>query len=208
MDGVLVDTGPWHLEAWYGLAERRGWRMSDEFFSRTFGMQNYQIIPQMTDEVLSRDVIDEAGEWKEQRFRELIAGKVKPLEGAAELVGDLKAGGFALAVGSSGPRNNVEMVLESAGLRGEFAVVVAGEDVENSKPAPDTFLRAAQCLSLAPGRCVVIEDAAYGVDAALAAGMAAVAVTTTLPREQLSHAHLVVDSFGELSSGRLGELLV
>ncbi|MBN1437422.1 MAG: HAD family phosphatase [Sedimentisphaerales bacterium] len=200
MDGVIVDTGPYHKQSWYDLAEKHGWRMSEEFFAHTFGMQNYQIIPQMTDDSLSREQIDEAGLWKEIRFRELIAGQIAPLAGVLEIITELKSQGFKLAVGSSGPRMNVEMVLRGSGVKDYYDAIIAGEDVRNGKPAPDTFLAAAKAIGISPDRCVVIEDAVHGVEAAKTAGMKVVAVTTTNPAENLKQADLVVDSLGELSA--------
>jgi beta-phosphoglucomutase-like phosphatase (HAD superfamily) len=79
-----------------------------------------------------------------------------------------------------------------------FDVFVVGEDVENGKPAPDTFLKAAEKLSLPPECCVVVEDAVAGVQAAKSADMRVIALTTTRPREDLTHADLIIDSLADL----------
>jgi len=207
MDGVLVDTGQYHKQAWYDLAAREGYRMSDEFFNNTFGMQNHQIIPQMTDAAISREQVDRDGCWKEMRFRELISDNLSLLPGVARLIEDLTDTGFVMGVGSSGPRMNVEMVLETTGIIECFDVIVAAEDVTKGKPSPDTFLLAAELLGITPSRCVVIEDAVQGVQAAQAAGMAVVAVTNTRKREDLLAANRVVDSLAELTAHDLAQLI-
>lgn len=207
MDGVLVDTGPYHKQAWYDLAAREDYRMSDEFFNNTFGMQNYQIIPQMTDRAMSREQVDRDGHWKEMRFRELISDNLSLLPGVERLIEDLTDSSFVMGVGSSGPRMNVEMVLETTGIIECFDVIVAGEDVTKGKPSPDTFLLAAELLGISPSRCVVIEDAIQGVQAAQAAGMAVVAVTNTRSREDLRAANRVVHSLAELTSHDLAQLI-
>ena len=179
LDGVLVDTGWAHRQSWFDLAEREGFTMSDEFFYSTFGMQNYMIIPMVTGRELSRDEVDRMSDWKEQRYREIIIDHLEPSDGAEDLLDDLRDSGFRTAVGSSAPRANLDLVLERVNLRDCFDACVSGEQVTRGKPAPDTFLRAAEQLDLPPGCCAVVEDAVQGVEAGKAAGMPVVAVTTT-----------------------------
>ncbi|MFH1719240.1 MAG: HAD family phosphatase [Planctomycetota bacterium] len=207
MDGVLVDTGWAHKQSWYDLAEKEGFNMSDEFFYSTFGMQNYQIIPMLLGREAPQDEIDRLGDWKEQRYRELVADQLTLSGGAQRLLDDLKDNGFLLAVGSSAPRANLDLVLERVQVRGYFDACVAGEEVTAGKPAPDTFLKAARKLALPPDRCVVVEDAVQGVDAAKAAGMAVVAVTTTRDRAALTRADVIVESLAKLRADDFTRLL-
>jgi beta-phosphoglucomutase len=200
LDGVLADTGPFHKQSWYDLAAKEGFDMSDELFYRTFGMQNYAIIPILAGRQVPAKEIERMSEWKEQRYRELIADKLELMEGARMLLEDLKGNGFLLAIGSSAPRANLDVVLELCNICGYFDVCVTGEDVRNSKPAPDTFLKAADKLKLPPQRCVVVEDSVPGVQAGKAAGMAVVAITTTRTRLDLKDADMIIDGFTELSA--------
>jgi len=181
--------------------------MTDEFFYSTFGMQNYMIIPMLLGREASSDEIDGFSDWKEQRYREIIAEKLAPSEGAKSLLIDLKNEDFLLAVGSSAPRANLELVLERTDLQAYFDAYVTGQDVTNGKPAPDTFLKAAEKLSLAAESCVVVEDAVQGVEAGKAAGMPVVAVTTTRSRADLHRADIIVDSLAELNARHFIELL-
>ena len=199
LDGVLVDTGWAHKQSWFDLAEKEGFSMSDEFFYNTFGMQNYMIIPMLLGRELPRDEVDRMADWKEQRYREIIVDHLEPAEGAKSLLDALRGKGFRTAVGSSAPRANLDLVLGSADLRNFFDACVSGEQVEHSKPAPDTFLKAAEELGLAPGRCAVVEDAVQGVEAGKAAGMPVAAVTTTRKRADLAIADVIVDSLAELT---------
>ncbi|MFC1783111.1 HAD family hydrolase [Planctomycetota bacterium] len=207
LDGVLVDTGEFHKQSWNDLASKQGWAFSDEIFQRTFGMQNYQIIPILVGGEVSSDEIDRLGEEKEARYRELIAGKLTLLTGVRDLIGDLKANGFLLAVGTSTPRVNLEFMLEHTHVRDSFDAFVTSEDVQNGKPAPDTFVKAAQKLSVPAERCVVVEDAVQGVEAGKAAGMAVVAVTTTRPGTDLIQADRIVDNLAELAAADFDKLL-
>lgn len=207
LDGVLVDTGWAHKQSWYDLAEKEGFSMTDEFFYSTFGMQNYMIIPMLLSREAALDEVNRLSNWKEQRYRQIIAEKLAPAEGAKSLLDDLKSGNFLLAVGSSAPRTNLDLVLERTGLQDYFDAYVSGEEVTNGKPAPDTFLKAAQKLTLGADQCVVVEDAVQGVEAGKAAGMPVVAVTTTRSRADLHKADIIVDSLTELQARQFVDLL-
>jgi beta-phosphoglucomutase len=98
------------------------------------------------------------------------------LPGVAELLNGLKALGWKQAVGSSAPRQNLEMILDLTGTRAYFDALVAMEDTTRGKPDPQVFLLAATKLGAEPARCVVFEDAVAGVQSARAAGMKCVAV--------------------------------
>jgi len=207
LDGVLIDTGQFHRQSWYDLAREEDFQMSDELFYSTFGMQNYQIIPLLVRRDLTAEDIERMSEWKERRYRELISGKLTLQEGARGLIDELKSNGFLLAIGTSAPQANLAFMLEHTGVDDCFDAYVTGEEVSNSKPAPDTFLKAAEKLSLTPGRCIVVEDAVQGVQAAKKAGMKVVAVCTTRQREDLEEADLIVDSLGELKADDFLKLL-
>ena len=146
-------------------------------------------------------------DWKEQRYRELVEGKLKLLDGVKVLIDDLKKHGFALAIGTSAPRANLDFMLEHKPLGDCFDVYVTGEEVISGKPAPDTFLKAAEKLSMPADRCVVVEDAVAGVQAGKTAGMAVVAVTNTTDRPKLAQADIIVDSLAELSVENFAALI-
>lgn len=207
LDGVLVDSGWAHKQSWYDLAQKEGLSMTDEFFCNTFGMQNYQIIPMLIGRDVSPDEVNRLSDWKEQRYRKIIAEELVPAEGAKALLDDLKIEGFLLAVGSSAPRANLELVLDCTDLRDFFDAYVTSQDVTKGKPAPDTFLKAAEKLSLGAGSCIVVEDAVQGIEAAIAAGMPVVAVTTTRSRVDLAGADIIVDSLAQLKARQFIGLL-
>ncbi|MCP4710942.1 MAG: HAD family phosphatase [Planctomycetes bacterium] len=207
LDGVLVDTGKYHKQSWYDLSAEQGWAFSDEIFKRTFGMHNAQIIPTLAGGDVSAAELDSLADWKEQRYRDLIAGKLFLLEGVKDLIVDLKDNGYLLAVGTSTPKINLDFMLEHTHIRNRFDVFVTSEDVINGKPAPDTFLKAAKKLNVPPSSCVVVEDAIPGVEAGKAAGMVVLAVTTTRRRGDLIAADRVVDSLAKVSATDFDKLL-
>jgi beta-phosphoglucomutase len=206
MDGVLVDTAWAHRRSWYDLAEKEGLAMSDEFFQRTFGMQNDAILP-MLRPGLSKEQMDRLADWKEQRYRDIVQERVELAPGAEILLNDLKQHGFRLAIGSSAPPENLNLFWGRLGLAGWFDARVTKEEIAKSKPSPETFLKAAEKLGLAPARCAVVEDAVPGVQAARAAGMPVVGVTTTRTHEDLARANYVVESLSELKASDFLALL-
>ena len=140
------------------------------------------------------------GDWKEQRYRQIVSENLTAPEGLVALLDDLKAQGFRIAVGSSAPKVNIDLVLDRLCIRRSFDAIVYGDMVSRGKPAPDTFLTAAEKLGVPPAQCVVVEDAVPGVQAGKAACMAVVAITTTRTREDLAQADRVIDRFTEVKA--------
>jgi len=199
LDGVLVDTARFHYQAWCQLLSELGRSLSEEEFSRTFGLRNDLILRDLLGEV-SAEEVKRLSERKEALFRQHAAGQVTLLPGAAELARRGRGGGRRTALVTSTPRVNIDFVLEQVGLSGAFDTIVAAEDVLRGKPDPEGFLLAARRLGVAPQRCLVIEDAPGGVEAARRAGMHSLAVTTTRPREELTAADAVVDSLNDAAA--------
>jgi beta-phosphoglucomutase len=201
MDGVLVASGPAHAASWRVLARRHGIELSDQRFRETFGRPSRDIVRMIWGEHVSDEQIRQIDDEKERIYRELITGIVPLTIGAREVLQALSRAGFVLAVATSGPPENLELVLRETGLDRYFAATAHGFDVHHGKPAPDCFLLAAERAGLAAGNCVVVEDAPVGIQAACAAGMPAIGLAGTHPRERLAAAGAaaVIDRLDELS---------
>lgn len=202
MDGVLVDSYFAHQESWRRLAAEQGFEMSDEQFDATFGRTSREIIELLWGKGrLSNDEIARLDDRKEGYYREIIREDFPAMEGAAELIDALSGAGFRLAVGSSGPQENVELVLERLNRAALFDGTVSGDDVTIGKPNPQVFQIAAERVGTSPGRCVVVEDAPAGIEAAHAAEMKCIGVVSTgRSRNELAAADLVVERLAELSA--------
>ena len=153
-------------------------------------------------------MVTELADRKEELYRELVAAEgVTILPGSRELLTALKDQGIPRAVGSSTPRDNLNALFAATGLDAFFDAVVCGDDVTIGKPDPEVFLKGSECLHLPPSRCIVIEDAFAGIEAARRAGMMVVGVATTNPLESLRLCDLAVDSLEELSPQVLSDLI-
>jgi beta-phosphoglucomutase len=208
MDGVLIDSYHAHLEAWQQMGEKLGRPITEEAFVPTFGRVNREIFHHLWGDAFSDDEIARWGDWKEEAYREIILKRFPGMDGAADLLDALKAAGFALAIGSSGPPENVAAALVGLGRATLFDAIVNGREVTHGKPHPEVFLKAAERLDLEPRVCAVVEDSLAGLEAAVRAGMTPIALTGTFPREQLAEkAALVVDSLRELMPEIIARLI-
>ncbi|MEK6643944.1 MAG: HAD family phosphatase [Planctomycetota bacterium] len=196
MDGVLVDSGPAHLESWRMLARELSCDITAAQFAHCFGQRSSEIITH-TFGITNPDEIARLDARKEGLYRDLIRGRVPAMAGATELVRVLHEAGVRLAVGSSGPPENVALVCEEMGLSHFLSAIITGNDVQRGKPDPQVFLLAAEQMGLATARCVVIEDAPVGIEASHRAGMKCIALASSHGTEALSHAELVVSSLSE-----------
>lgn len=176
MDGTLVDTAELHFDAWVKLAAELGKPFSRADFAATFGRRNPEIIDYLFKDVHSAKEIAELGERKERFYRAEAGKGLSLLPGAERLLASFAERRIPQAIGSSAPRDNLEMILDMTKSRRYFQTVVAMEDTQRGKPDPEVFLVAAAKLKAEPSRCVVFEDAVAGVEAAKAGGMKCVAV--------------------------------
>ncbi|MFP4053876.1 MAG: HAD family hydrolase [Phycisphaerae bacterium] len=209
MDGVLIDSYDAHFESWKRIADNHGLEMTEEMFASTFGQTNPTIIRQLWPDRADRQTIAEMGEEKERIFRDILREDLPEMPGAGDLLRRLDESGFRLAVGSSGPTENVQAVLENLPGAERISAIVTGSDVSHGKPDPEVFLIAAGKLGLPPASCLVVEDAPPGVEAARNAGMACIALTGTAPADMLTRrgAALVVDGLDEISAYGAGKLI-
>lgn len=199
MDGVLADTGPIHFESWVNLGKRIGIEFTKEFFNQTFGQQSSEITRKLVGLEADEELIEEWAYFKEKNYREIVSDKLVPLPGVMEILADLKSKGFKLAVGSSGPSENVDLLLTCLKIKNYFDVIITAAEVKKGKPEPDVFLITAKALNINPENCIVIEDAPVGIEAAKRAGMISIALTTTHNKEELHNAHLIIKDLTEIS---------
>jgi len=199
MDGVLVDSASYHYRAWRETLAAAGVDLDEASFRRTFGQRNDAILADLLGPDVSEEQVVSLGAAKERRYRALVMQEgIAPLAGAVEWLRRLHTRGIPQAVVSSAPRANITTVLEALRVADLFQALVSGEAVRQGKPHPESFLLAARRLGLPPQRCLVVEDAPAGVEAARRAGMACLALTTSHPPEDLLAADWVVESLADL----------
>ena len=196
MDGTLIDSMPFHWQAWQDVLRQIDRQVEHGVWNQTVGMRNSEIIPLLFPD-MSPEQAQYVDQAKEERYRELIELQgIELLPGVAEWIQSFQAVGWQQAVASSAPPENVATIAHVLHLNGTFAAMVSGADVSRGKPDPDIFLAAAQRLSVPPQNCLVIEDAANGIEAARRASMKTIGVLNTQPQLE---ADIVVRSLHDLS---------
>ncbi|MFM7371601.1 MAG: beta-phosphoglucomutase [Sphaerospermopsis kisseleviana] len=203
LDGVLTDTAEYHYQAWQRLADEEGILFSRQANEALRGIsRRASLMLIIGNKRYSDTQIQEMMERKNDYYVELIEN-ITPdnlLPGAVSLLDDLRQAGLKIALGSAS--KNAHVVVEKLGISDKLDAIADGYSVHKPKPAPDLFLFAAQQLGLPPQQCVVFEDAAAGIDAALAAGMWAVGMG---PPERVGNAHIVLPSLAGMTWEKLQE---
>jgi beta-phosphoglucomutase len=190
LDGVLTNTAEWHYRAWQRLADEAGLpfdRQANEALRGVSRRESLLLI--VGKKHYSETALQEMMERKNRYYVESIQD-ITPqdiLPGALELLEELRRSGIKIAIGSAS--KNAKTVIEKLGLTDHVDAIADGYSVDRPKPAPDLFLYAAAQLGLDPAHCVVVEDAAVGIEAAIAAGMWTIGLG---PVERLDSADLVL----------------
>lgn len=209
MDGVLIDSYHAHFESWRRLAAELHRMYSEREFVAGFGRTSREnILEQWSDGTWSPERVAQLDDRKEWHFREIIRADFPAMEGAADLIRELHRAGIGVAVGSSGPPENVDFVVDRLGVSSLVECRITARNVSRGKPDPQVFQLAAQGLGLDAASCCVIEDAPVGLRAARAAGCVCVGLASTgRTRDELQSAELVVDSLRELNPSVLIHLI-
>jgi beta-phosphoglucomutase family hydrolase len=204
LDGTLVDSGDYHWRAWRDTMRDEGLELTHDQFLASFGQRNDRILSNWLGAAADPSRIVRIGDAKEALYRKLARREgLTVLPGAREWVTRLHDQGWRQAIASSAPRENVEVMIEVVGIRELIDAFVSAEDVTRGKPDPDVFLAAASRLGVTPGRCVVVEDAAAGIEAARRAGMRSIGVN----RHTTLSADIFVPSLADLPSTGFKQLV-
>jgi beta-phosphoglucomutase len=209
LDGTLVDTEPIHFAAFNEILKGIGAEMArEEYFTRFIGLNDHDCFAAVMG---ARGIAVEEARIAEYIARKsavylaMIAGRDIFYPGAADFVRKCRER-FPLMLVTGTLRAEAEMILRAGGLRDLFLDIIAAEDVERGKPAPDGFNAALGRIGfllrqrdpVLPGECLAVEDTAAGIEAAHRAGMLALAVTQTAPAATLAAADFVRESFGQI----------
>lgn len=201
MDGVLVDSEPFHIQTEKQMFRKMGLDISDEEHAGYMGTATDVMWKQITAKrSLSLDIPEITALTIQEGlpyFNSLE--KINPMPGLVDLLEKLKVKKIPMAVASSSDTETMRVILEKSGLRKYFHHTVSSSEVGKSKPEPDVFLHAAKLLGVAPENCVVFEDSKNGIKAAKAAGMFCIAYSgANSGKQDSSLADMQIDDYDEL----------
>jgi HAD superfamily hydrolase (TIGR01509 family) len=203
MDGVLVDSSPFHLRKWAGFLRRHGIPVDEKALPGiVLGPANDMIFRRFLGDHLTREQVSELSEELDAIFREEIGPNPPALPGVRRLIEEIHSQGIVMAVASAAIASNVKFLIDALGLRGYFREILAVDATFNPKPHPEIYLKTAGKLGVDPSACAVFEDSYVGIEAAKRAGMKCIAIASTFSAEDLrreTRADVIVPSFEKVS---------
>lgn len=202
MDGVLIDTEYTFLESKYELLKDAGYDLELSYQYQFMGTTYASMWNRMKEELgLPLPIEAYIEDMNERRQKMIERDGIRPVKGAPELVQRLADAGIRLALASSSPKADIDFAMKNIGIYDCFDVLVSGEEVANSKPAPDVFLEAAKQIGAEPANCLVFEDTKNGTLAASRAGMYVVGFANpSYPAMDLSCADHAVSDFANVKA--------
>lgn len=209
-NGILVDDEPIHFELFQRVLAEEGIPLSErEYYARYLGMDDrdcFKAAQQAHGRNIDEATLSKLVERKARYYKEAITKRMTLFPGVERLIPELSAR-FPLAIASGALRSEIEMILQSVGLKNYFQVIVSAEDVGQGKPSPEIFLKALSLLNqqqglaegIVPSQCLVVEDSKEGILGARRAGIKCLAVANSHPAEELREADAVVTSLEEVT---------
>jgi beta-phosphoglucomutase len=206
MDGTLLHTTEQHRLAWRDTMAAEGFELTEERFAESFGRRDVDALRGYLGPNLAAGEIERICAGKDTRYLEMIrTAGVTLLPGVEQWLMRLKSQGWHQAIASSATRRVIKTVLAALNITSYFDLIISAEDIERGKPDPQIFLIAASKLGVQPSRCVIVEDAPAGIEAARQAGMYSIGVLTT--HSILPMADLVVITLDCLAPHAFNRLL-
>jgi beta-phosphoglucomutase len=185
MDGVLVDSGACHREAWKALLSELGVAPAPDFWRLTIGRPSHEAVCVLLGRELPEGEARALSRRKQQHYLRIATSGLPAVPGVARFVQDLREQGVPRAVATSARRSDVDQMLGGIALLDRFDAIVTAEMVRRGKPDPEVYLLAAQALGVEPPGCLVFEDSLVGVHAARTAGMRVIGLATSHTEDEL-----------------------
>ena len=197
MDGVLIDSEPVHMEAHRRLMGSLGLPFDKEYYMQFVGSTTEYMWNKMKSDFNITKTPEELMAMSDEFVKEINGSEGYPvMKGASKLIKKLHKSGIKLAIASSSGMPRILSSIKKLGVKGEFDCIVSGMEVDNPKPAPDVFLKAAEGLCVLPSECIVIEDSVNGMKAAKNAGMVCVMYeNSSLGRQDSQFADYILQGF-------------
>jgi HAD superfamily hydrolase (TIGR01509 family) len=200
MDGLMIDSEPFHQKAFDTVFQKYGKRLTVED-NNTFyvGISDRDAAGDMVKRYSLPLSPEELVREKQKAYKELVAHQINPQEGLIHLLKDLQDNGYMKVIASSSMLDEIELIVNRLKIQEYIENYFSAQQVENGKPEPDIFLLAAEQMKVKPDQCLVLEDAPSGVKAAKAAGMDCFAIPSRETKgSDFSNATKVLTSLSEV----------
>jgi beta-phosphoglucomutase family hydrolase len=210
MDGTMIDSMPWHARSWVEFVARHGLKLDvTDILARTTGRTGTECMRELFERELSDAECQALVHEKEEIYRAMFSDNFTEVAGFTAFAKAAVARGLKVAVGTAGDKHNIEFAMSRLKMDPLPLAIVGGDEGFAGKPTPEIFLEAARRIGVAPERCIVFEDAPFGIEAARRGGMRAVAVCSTHTAAELAGPHVIaaVRDYDELAHSNFLETL-
>ncbi|WGT63039.1 HAD family hydrolase [Variovorax paradoxus] len=210
MDGTMIDSMPWHARSWVEFVARHGLKLDvTDILARTTGRTGTECMRELFERELSDAECQTLVHEKEEIYRAMFSDNFTEVAGFTAFAKAAVARGLKVAVGTAGDKHNIEFAMSRLKMDPLPLAIVGGDEGFAGKPTPEIFLEAARRIGVAPERCIVFEDAPFGIAAARRGGMRAVAVCSTHTAAELAGPHVIaaVRDYDELAHSNFLETL-
>ena len=202
MDGLIFDTEMVYLKVWSEVFEKYGYKMTKEIYASVLGTGR-ENVKKVFLSCFGNDLpIDDMYIEKDENLSKEVDKGIPLKPGVYEILEYLKENNFKIALATSAITERAFKQLEQANIKNFFNAVVCRDEVKETKPNPDIFLKTADKLSISPEQCIVIEDSSAGIEAAFNAGMIPIHVVDLKEADEeiLSKAYKSFNNLNEIRS--------
>jgi beta-phosphoglucomutase family hydrolase len=186
LNGTMIDDMQFHIRAWHRIVKEIGANLTLEDVKRECYGKNHDLLDRVFPNRFTIEEKNRMSIEKEKQYQQEFRPHLKLLNGLANYLEGTKDRNIKMAIGSAAIMFNIDFVLDGLNIRHYIDAIVSADDVEYSKPHPETFLKCADHLGIALNNCIVFEDAPKGVEAAANAGMRCAVLTTMHPQEDFA----------------------
>ncbi len=186
LNGTMIDDMPYHIKSWHRILNDLGANISLEQMKEECYGKNHELLERIFPGRFTQEEKNQMSLAKEKKYREVFRPELRLIKGLHELLHDAHDSGIKIAIGSAAITSNIDFVLDGVRIRHYIDAIVSADNVKQSKPHPETYLKCAHVLGVDPADCLVFEDSPKGAESALNAGMDCIVITTLHQPEEFS----------------------
>jgi len=209
LNGTMINDMPYHTRAWRNLLnnELSGNFTYEEVKPQMYGKNPEVLVRMFGPERFTLEEMNRLSLEKEKKYQQEFLPHLELVPGLHDFLENAYQKGIPMAIGSAAIPFNIDFVLDNLHIRHYFRAIVSADDVQLSKPNPETFLKAARLLNIPPEDCLVFEDVPKGAEAAANAGMKAVIITTTHQPEEFNYLPNILHFEGDFTGEYFKEMI-
>ena len=211
LNGTMINDMPYHVSAWHAIMNALGANITLEKMKQECYGKNDEVIERIFPGRFTDEEKTEMSFEKEKQYQQDFKPSLKLIAGLERFLVDAHGAAIKLGIGSAAITFNIDFVLDGLDIRKYFDVIVSADDVINSKPNPETWLKCADELEVSPAECIVFEDSPKGAESALNADMKCIIITNSHEQAEFANYRNVIrfiDDYNSISAGDFWKLVL